>query len=57
MTIVERGHLVGYGILLVIWFLLPFFVVKEPMTTLKRAFVAGWYLGAALGLAVYLVTR
>ena len=50
-------HLVGYGIFFVIWASLPFLVIKDPMTPLKRAVTAVWYLGAALALAIYLVTR
>lgn len=52
-----RPHDVGYGIFLIVWAVLPFFVIREPMTAWKRAAVAVWYLGVSLGVAVYLVTR
>lgn len=50
-------HDVGYLILLIIWAIGPFFVIRDPMTGWKRAAIAVWYLGVSLAVAIYLVTR
>ena len=51
------AHQAGGVILVVIWLVLPMVFLKEPVTWAKRYFLAAWYLGVALALAIYLVTR
>jgi hypothetical protein len=45
------------AIFLTIWLIIPMFVVKDPLTPLKRVVLAVWYLGALLATGIYLVTR
>ncbi len=51
------AHQVGGVLLVVIWLVLPLMFMKEPMTWAKRYFLAAWYLGVTLAMAIYLVTR
>ncbi len=53
----EASHNLGLVLLCTVWILLPLFLMKEPITWLKRYFLMVWYLGPALGSGLYLVLR